>query len=446
MAFLVPNAQDALTFFDVLDQSEPDAVDFEILGNNGSNYVVTGCGVTTNSSSANVIVASGVVVVQGKVYSLTGSTFSIPAAPVNKRFDLVIARLSGSTVSLVGVKGPDSSTNPTYPVSRSITTVTFDGTIMYDPATDVVLAALYRPASGTVSAQRIMDKRTFAKTLVSVQSASTPTATPGTTQAGVLNYKTGTPTGSSSGLFVGDQNGSWTELAANANGPYVPIGVPLPWPCRAAVPTNYLEANGQLVSTTTYAALFALYSYDHGGAGGSFGIPNFEGGYVPKGTTQTAASQTDTPGQTTGADTVSIAVGNLPSHAHDLQGHSHTFAHTHGIDHDHANADTAFAAAEQQDAQPLGYFFVIQGGAGTGSLAFSLIAGNRDIRSDQFATISGGSHKHAFDAPLYSGSTTSQSTSTTSGPSSNSTSSVGSGTALSTVQKSMYTRWIVRAL
>jgi microcystin-dependent protein len=55
------------------------------------------------------------------------------------------------------------------------------------------------------------------------------------------------------------------------------------WPTGTA-PTGYLLCNGASVSTTTYAALFAVVGYTFGGSGGSFLLPNYTN-RMPYGTT-----------------------------------------------------------------------------------------------------------------------------------------------------------------
>lgn len=45
----------------------------------------------------------------------------------------------------------------------------------------------------------------------------------------------------------------------------------------SVVEPGWLLCNGQSVSTTTYAALFAAISYDYGGGGGSFNVPDLMG-------------------------------------------------------------------------------------------------------------------------------------------------------------------------
>lgn len=481
MALIVPDAASAITNFDVLDQAEPDQVDFEILGNLASNYVVSGGAVTTNGSASNVAVAAAVVVIQGRVYAMSAApSQALPAAPVNKRFDLVIARLSGGAATATVVSGVDTA-NPVFPLSSSVTG-SFSASVNYNPATDVVLAALYRPGSAVVTATRIVDKRIIAAdTIVDSQSGSAPASTPGVSNAGVLKYKTGTPSGSSTGLYVGDQNGNYTEVAANAAGPQVPIGVPLPWPSRSAVPTNYVEANGQVLAVATYPTLFAAYQYDFGGNGSTtFAVPNIENNYVLKGTNQTASGQTNSPGAVVGSDTVVLATGNLPSHTHDLANHTHAFGHTHGIDHDHPSGNTGSVSnghthnvsitsgiESQQHSHytgtaPGNATFLVQWitaggpnaiptGPGTGAYIYTDTATGVESSPHTHA-VSGATadinanHTHVFDVANYSGATSSQSSSTTGTPSTNTSGSAGSATAVSTVQSSMYTRWIIRAL
>jgi microcystin-dependent protein len=49
---------------------------------------------------------------------------------------------------------------------------------------------------------------------------------------------------------------------------------------NATVPNGYLECNGQSVSTTTYAELFAAIGYLYGGAGASFNVPDLRGEFI----------------------------------------------------------------------------------------------------------------------------------------------------------------------
>jgi hypothetical protein len=166
MAFIIPNATDTSSGqrFANLDQAEPDSLDFQILGHASTNSVVSGCAVTSNSNTQ-VNVASGTVLIDGTEYAVTGNaSFALPTAPSLARFDLVVARLSGSSVSLVGVQGNDNLTNPEFPPSLETlqSGVIFDATQHIDFSTDVVLAAVYRVGSANILDANIADKRIFA--------------------------------------------------------------------------------------------------------------------------------------------------------------------------------------------------------------------------------------------------------------------------------------------
>lgn len=56
----------------------------------------------------------------------------------------------------------------------------------------------------------------------------------------------------------------------------LPTGAMIPH-LDSTAPTGYLMANGQSVSTTTYADLFAMIGYVYGGAGASFNVPDMRG-------------------------------------------------------------------------------------------------------------------------------------------------------------------------
>lgn len=142
--FTIPNAPD--NDKSTLDQSEPDRVDFEILGNRRKG-VVSGCAVTAVSSNI-VAVASGTISYEGTDYSLSANgSYALSAAPSSgNRFDLVVARFASAAVSIQTVTGVASSTNPVFPVLLS---------------TDVVLAAILRRTNESIVSNDIIDKRAF---------------------------------------------------------------------------------------------------------------------------------------------------------------------------------------------------------------------------------------------------------------------------------------------
>lgn len=142
--FTIPNAPD--TDKSGLDQSEPDRLDFEVLGNRRKG-IVSGCAVTASSGST-VSVSSGTAYLNDAFYAVSANAaLALTAAPsTGNRFDLVVARLATGTVTVTYITGTASTTNPTFP------TITDN---------DVVLAAIYRRTSQSIVSNDIIDKRTF---------------------------------------------------------------------------------------------------------------------------------------------------------------------------------------------------------------------------------------------------------------------------------------------
>ncbi len=93
-----------------------------------------------------------------------------------------------------------------------------------------------------------------------------------------------------------------------------------------------LICNGQLVSRTTYAALWAWVQannrvqtglFTNGDGSTTFGLPDWRG-RVMRGTPSGEAV-----GLLTGADTKTIAITNLPAHDHNVSGSTGSDSHSH---------------------------------------------------------------------------------------------------------------------
>lgn len=461
MALIIPNATDTTggNKYDALDQAEPDALDFEVLGMHNCG-VLSGCVVTSAGTNNTVNVSAGTVVLNGVPYSVSASSgFGLPTAPADKRFDIIVARVSGGVATLTAVQGTNSATNPSYPKSASVITTAPSPTTNVNFATDVVLAAVYRNGSATVTDSRIVDKRTPLSSSILNQGAAVPSTAIGT---GSFYYKTGTPSGTASGVYVQTSTGTWIELAQNV-GPHIPIGGVISWPCTDAVPSGYVEANGQALSTSAYPALFAKYGYLHGGSGGTFNVPNYNNLFL-RGTTNTSLV-----GTAVGADSVTLITANIPNHSHTLS-HTHTFAHSHGISHGHTASSSTDGSHQHSYSGSVDYGgghthysldgqnFVTNVGATlnlqryTSGSPFTVnyVGGAVTTESDHFHYYSGttnpnGSHAHTISVTDSTASTSSQSVSTTSDASNTTTSSVGSGTSFSVIPGSAYTRWIICA-
>jgi microcystin-dependent protein len=102
-------------------------------------------------------------------------------------------------------------------------------------------------------------------------------------------------TGSISGVMTAPTAAAGTNTTQIATTAFVlvngaPTGGLIMWGTGTA-PSGWLLCNGASVSTTTYAALFAIIGYTFGGSGASFTLPNYTN-RVPYGTTVGAAGGT----------------------------------------------------------------------------------------------------------------------------------------------------------
>lgn len=331
MPFIIPNATDTTSGnkYAVLDQAEPDSLDFEILGNDTTG-VITGCAVTPVASGGNtaVSVAGGVVVLNGVVYTVAENTYlTISATPTTStagRFDLIVARLSGSTMSFVGLYGTESTTNPTMPKSstRLVSTAGLPELSYFNPATDVAVASVYRQEGvATLLSSHIVDKRRHIQTPIAYRGTAVPSASQGST--GDLYLRTSSLANGESGVYVKRDATTWQQLAGVPVDPGVPIGTVITW--AASTPPNgavWLECNGSAVSRTTYSGLFSVLGVEYGGGDGTttFNLPDFRGMYL--GGLPTSGGALATPTGNVNHQTT-LALTQVPEHTHTID-HAHT--------------------------------------------------------------------------------------------------------------------------
>lgn len=109
----------------------------------------------------------------------------------------------------------------------------------------------------------------------------------------------------------GDVSDAFLENIADR---MTPIGTILLWGSATLPSTKYLLCNGQAVSRTTYASLFARIGVVFGNGDGSttFNLPNLTD-RVPVG-----IGQQYTMGQQLGSKEVALVEGNLPAHTHTI--------------------------------------------------------------------------------------------------------------------------------
>jgi microcystin-dependent protein len=120
-------------------------------------------------------------------------------------------------------------------------------------------------------------------------------------------------------------------------GALLPAGMVLPT-AGSTVPAGYLLCNGQAVSRTTYANLFAAIGTTYGVGDGltTMNVPNLIGrviaGIDPTGTVLSTFSINTpaTPGGIGGTEGHLLSTAEMPVHQHGLNdpGHSHTYVET----------------------------------------------------------------------------------------------------------------------
>jgi microcystin-dependent protein len=158
-------------------------------------------------------------------------------------------------------------------------------------------------------------------------------------------------TGSPAALYIKEtgatgspSTGGWATLISGASS--LPVGLLAPY-AGSSAPSGWLLCNGQAVSRSTYASLFAVCGTSYGAGDGSttFNVPDLRG-RVPVGTdTMSTSAANRIPGLTSlgvggGVSSIQLTAANLPSHTHAISAHSHVLSdagiHTHNIDsHNH---------------------------------------------------------------------------------------------------------------
>jgi microcystin-dependent protein len=152
---------------------------------------------------------------------------------------------------------------------------------------------------------------------LAVTGSETITGTLGVTGATSLT------TGSISGIMTAPTAAAGTSTTQIATTAFVQAngglsGQILMWP-TASAPTGYLLCDGSSVSTSTYAALFAVIGYTFGGSGASFTLPDYRG-RSPLGVSGSYALAST--GGT--ADAVVVSHTHTASSSVSDPGHSHT--------------------------------------------------------------------------------------------------------------------------
>jgi len=214
-----------------------------------------------------------------------------------------------------------------------------NGTSVYNVAPDTFSSAITVDASATFNATVSVSGTTHLKGAVSVGGAANFAST--VTIEGAAHLQStlsvaGAATFNSTVTVLGNAHVSAAVCASafygsgsNLTGlPSMPTGAIITWTVTAA-PSGYLTCNGDAVSRSTYSGLFTIVSslYGDGDGSSTFNIPDLRGKFqagfrttVDTGLTSVTADMVigTTIGNTGGAQAVSLATAQIPSHAHAL--------------------------------------------------------------------------------------------------------------------------------
>lgn len=137
-------------------------------------------------------------------------------------------------------------------------------------------------------------------------------------------------------LTAAKLNEYWKEKLDDIDAQFLPGE--LKQTARSSAPAGWLLCQGQAISRTTYAALFAAIDTKYGAGDGSttFNIPNMKG-RVPIGL-DPADGDFDDRGKSGGEKTHTLVTGEMPSHAHPGVGN-----HRHFITGDGAYAHQPYS-------------------------------------------------------------------------------------------------------
>lgn len=215
-----------------------------------------------------------------------------------------------------------------------------------------------------------------------------------------------------------------TQVFANQQG-LVLIGGGMFWFTDTA-PTNFVFAQGQSLPTAApYDKLFAIFGYKYGGSGANFNMPPLTQKFVMGAAAGAAGAQG-------GSSTVSLAVANLPAHAHSIT----DVAHSHGVNqwaHNHTivtgNHSHGITTGSHSHAIPFDLVNPSASGLTSGGASFGLAGGQRTDTAGNL----GGNTDTAGNLGGYTDTQSSGVSLNASGTGLSTTNNVGSGAAFNVV-------------
>jgi microcystin-dependent protein len=111
----------------------------------------------------------------------------------------------------------------------------------------------------------------------------------------------------------------------------VNTGIVVPWG-SAAIPSGFLECNGQAVSQATYAALFAVIGTTYGDpGGGNFNVPDLTDRTVVNKSNTKSLAQTGGANTVTPTGNISGSTGSTTLTTQQIASHTHNYASSVGL-------------------------------------------------------------------------------------------------------------------
>jgi microcystin-dependent protein len=244
--------------------------------------------------------------------SNSGMKWVVPQVTLINPVSISNKTFINATISAAGLKFVDSGSAPNFTTTLMSLDQDANKTVFF-PTSAAVMPGASTTLVGTDTTQTLTNK-----TLTNMSASSTIQSggdVVGTTATQTLTNKT---------ISLEPSSNTITGILPVANGA-TPAGVISQYAGTNA-PTGYLLCQGQSVSTTTFAALFAAIGYNYGGSGGSFNLPNLQN-RVPVGRGTGTFGSLNATG---GAETHTLTVDQMPSHTHVQNSHNHTQnAHGH---------------------------------------------------------------------------------------------------------------------
>jgi microcystin-dependent protein len=211
-----------------------------------------------------------------------------------------------SSISPDGLKFIESGTTNTFSTTLRSPDLDSNKTVFF-PTTTAELSGSITTLVGTNTVQTLTNK-TISGATISTSTVDGGGDVVGTTATQTLTNKT---------ISLEAADNTITGRLASTNGG-IPAGVISQY-AGATAPAGYLLCQGQSVSTTTFAGLFAAIGYTYGGSGSSFVIPNLQN-RVPVGRGSGTFGSLNATG---GAETVTLNATQMPVHTHTQDPHNH---------------------------------------------------------------------------------------------------------------------------